>query len=157
MPPAPYSGELFRLKDKCVLLHVHEPNKHALTSVPIQIINMGVHPNQCLEVTDTAAFILRFLLQKVDTSLIREMLKSEFEGLTTDAEADAQIDAFINHYLKTSDIHEQVLEVIPGNERPGKRALGHIKPKQKSDFQQPFKLDFTVNPVGWTVFKLPLR
>lgn len=157
MAPAPYEGQHFRLKKHCVLIHVCEPDQPDPLSVPMQIINMAVTPHQCLELSETAAFIMRFLLQRVDTKLIRELLQSEFQGITSDALADAQITEFVEHYMNTTINEEKVLEAIPATERSAQKALGQIKPKKRGKFKKPLKLDFSVGSVGWTVFKLPLR
>jgi len=157
MAPAPYHGKVFRLKKHCVLVHVCEPDQPDPLSVPTQIINMAVTPHQRLELSDTAAFILRFLLMRVDTNLIKDLLISEYLEITDDNQANAKISEFIDHYMKTTEVDEKVLEVIPDSEIPPRKPVGQIKPKKKEKFQKPLKVDFTVGSVGWTVFKLPLR
>ena len=154
MAPSPYHGKVFRLKKHCVLVHVCEPDQPDPLSVPVQIINMGVTPHQRLELSDTAAFILRFLLMRVDTNLIKDLLISEYVEITDDTQANAKISEFIDHYMKTTEADERVLEI---KEISPRKPVGQIKPTKKEKFQKPLKLDFTVGSVGWTVFKLPLR
>jgi hypothetical protein len=94
----------------------------------------------CLEFSDDAAFVARFIVQGVDTDLIQQILLSEYTGLEAQ---DAQ--GYVTYVYNQLQPY-----LVPAGRKPLKPPLDV---SENPDAETSFPLDFKVNWIGNIVFK----
>jgi hypothetical protein len=136
----------YRLKDKCLFVdaYVYDEQKRKPFSSDIpsaipspHVLDQNTTPATYLYLNDTAAFIARFIVMRVDTNLIPGILSSEYGPKVTNPAQDVNdVLAMLNPYLEP--------DTPPIFVRP------YHKPKDKGKGQHPGKypLDFSVNWFG---------
>jgi len=94
----------------------------------------------CLEFSDDAAFVARFIVQGVDTDLVQQILLSEYQGL---APQDAQV--YVTYVYNQLQPY-----LVPASRKP-------LQPpfdvSENPALPTSFELDFKVNWIGNIVFK----
>jgi hypothetical protein len=136
----------YRLKDKCLLVDAYvydETNRKPFSAnipsaVPApHVSDQNTDPATYVYLNDTAAFIARFIVMRVDTALIPDILKSEYGARITNPAQDVQdVLTILNPYLEP--------DAPPTFVRP------YQKPKTVGKGKHPGKypLDFSVNWFG---------
>ena len=78
----------YQLKDKCLFVDAYvydeqtrKPSTKKPDAIPSpHILDQGADPATCLKLNDAAAFIARFIVLGVDTSIIPQIVQSEYPG-----------------------------------------------------------------------------
>jgi hypothetical protein len=125
MATAPYSGKVFELgkkddtfEDKKRLTFVDVFNEDGSRPGPPMIINKKGKDESKYKhyvLTDSGAFILSFVLHRVDTDLIKQIYMSEYG--TNESTTNAEIKALIDDLEQRKLIHE-VTRITKPHETP---------------------------------------
>ena len=78
----------YQLKDKCLFVDAYlydertrKPSTKKPDAIPSpHILDQSADPATCLRLNDAAAFIARFIVLGVDTSIIPQIVQSEYPG-----------------------------------------------------------------------------
>ncbi len=158
-----YSGKLFEFPHKRMVFiditkeEKTEPSKYTYTRIGPMIIDKKGSPADAAKyeqfpLNDNGAFIIRFVLQKVDPELIKKIYMAEFSA--SEATAIADINKFLDDLTKRKPPLLVELKTRETQARPGGPVIN-----PPNHFAKPLelKLDVDLNQMGGGGFKIPPR
>jgi hypothetical protein len=151
MTTAPYSGKVFGFPHhRCAFVDAVKENGTRVS--PPQIIDKKGGPNDSAKyrfhpLNDSGAFILVFLLQRVDTDVIKQAYMSEY-GITDETVANADIKALIDD-LKGRGLIKEVARQTRQHEVP------QVKTDQHFGAILPIDFGVNLNQMGGYRIKIP--
>ena len=138
----------YQLKDKCLFVDAYvydeqtrKPTTKKPDAIPSpHILDQSTDPATCLMLNDAAAFIARFIVLGVDTSIIPQIVQSEYPGAGGIAANEVEVvRTLMQPYLED--------RTFKRTHQPPK-AMGAPKKYQGPGGKKGYDLDFSVNWFG---------